>query len=261
MATIATHKGNRVNRAHNRREARCVEKEPHIQKNGHFEIWVDEDPREAYKKLFDKHVEDYNALQTKKSRRISNYYDKVKKDKQKNIAYEMIVGVYPKDGDPDMDPRQILSEYIDGWQEANPNLYLLGCYFHADEEGSAPHLHVDFIPVATYDKGQRCRTALSRALEQQGCKSINHRETALIAWEHRENARLEGICNEHGIQVEHPDAGKGVKHLSTQAYKAKKDLDKLKDRLAKTAEEALEHGYINKAEDVIKLIEEIDKER
>ena len=46
--TIATHNGSQVARQHNLRNPKVIAKEDHIDPNGHFEVWLDEDPKAAY---------------------------------------------------------------------------------------------------------------------------------------------------------------------------------------------------------------------
>ena len=93
----------------------------------------------------------------------------------------------------------------------------IGAYYHADEDG-VPHIHIDYVPVATgYVNGMTTQSALVKALGQQGF----HKEgkaTAQIKWEKRENTELEKLCNSFGIDVEHPLI-EGRKHLDTERYK------------------------------------------
>lgn len=96
-----------------------------------------------------------------------------------------------------------MKEFVQGWKERNPNLELIGAYYHADEQGS-PHVHLDYIPVAHgYTRGMETQTGLVRALGEIGYQKVG-KETAQIQWERSENAELERICRAHGISVEHP---------------------------------------------------------
>ena len=72
--TISTHNGSAVRQAHNIRDARCVEKEPHIDPNGVHETWAHESVRDAYKRLFNDSVQRYNERQERPERRIKDYY-------------------------------------------------------------------------------------------------------------------------------------------------------------------------------------------
>ena len=190
---------------------------------------------------------------------------KPKKQNFKHSAYEMIVGVYgysekrdengqiiyaplrDTDGNPmyegdeplytdepvmervPVDPavaKEILREFFKGWAERNPHLILFGAYYHADEQGKDPHLHLDYVPVATgYSKGLDTQVAVEKALNQQGFVTKNRKDTAQIQWERRENEVLEQLCNQHGITIVHPQAGTGVSHRDKITYQRQKDAE------------------------------------
>lgn len=217
MATIATHNGSSLSQGHNRRDERYTSKDGHIDPNGLHEIWFDKDIKEMYHDLFDEAVQVFNQEEKKADRKIADYYQKIKADKQKHLAYETIIGVY-KTGDTvsDETKKGILKEYCDTWEKRNPNLKLLGIYYHADEPGE-PHVHIDYIPVATYEKGLRLRNGIKRALEQQGFSGKTRGTNPVKQWTKRENEYLEKLCNDRGIEVEHDIEKK--KHLSVREYK------------------------------------------
>lgn len=228
MYTIAVHNGSTVSREHNRRNPTVINKEPHINPNGDYEIWQDVNPRTAYEQLFGDAVADYNSRQKRSDRKIKDYYDDICHDKNKHVAYECIVGVY---SDKDSDPlplslnKKILEEYVRRWEERNPNLHLIGAYYHNDEQGKQPHIHLDYVPVAHgYKRGLHTQNGLVKALGEQGYTKSG-RETAQMQWQAAERDALEEICFIYaGISVDHPQAGKGTVHLHTQAYKAKQEL-------------------------------------
>lgn len=228
MATIATHNRSSVSRGHNLRKEEIVSKESHIDPNGIHETWVDEAPRQAYERIFGQAVKDYNAKQGRADRQIKDYYNHVRDDAKKHCTYEMIIGVYPADGETvtKKQGRAVMRKFVDGWKERNPNLELIGAYYHADEQGKAPHVHIDYIPVAHgYKNGLEVQNAIVKALGEQGFHKQG-KATAQILWEKRENECLEALCRDRGISVEHPQEGKGVKHLHTETYKAEQDLKK-----------------------------------
>ena len=220
--TISTHNGSSVARDHNIRNRKVTDKESHIDPNGVYEIWHDEKLTDAYHRLFDGAVERYNAKQSRADRRIENYLAAIQKDAAKKPVYEMIIGVYGADCSNDA-KREILRQFVDGWKERNPNLELIGAYYHADEEGQDPHVHIDYIPVAHgYKRGMDTQNGLVKALEEQGIEGgKSMKETAQILWERRENNHLESLCNAHGLVVEHPGTGK--RHLDTPEYKQLQD--------------------------------------
>lgn len=239
--TISTHNGSAAHRSHNIREPRTVDKQEHIDKNGHYEIWRDEPPRQAYKRLFDKSVKEYNDKQTRQDRKITDYYKQVCQSQTQHPVYEMIVAVGSKDNPIDKATAvEILKDYYKGWDSQNPNLILIGAYLHADERGVV-HLHSDYIPVAHgYTRGMATRTGLDKALREQGFIKKG-RETPQIQWQRSENARLERLCRERGIEVEHPSkqAEKALEHKETRLYQREQDTIK-KEKEITAKETALE---------------------
>lgn len=222
MATIATHNGSKVCHEHNVRNPKVASKEPHIDPNGVHEVWHDERVRAAYKRLFGEAQEAYNAKQQKEERKIPDYYKHVCKDSKKHPCYEMIVGVYGKDV-PVETGKEILKNFIQNWPERNPNLELIGAYYHADEKGE-PHVHVDYIPVAKgCTRGMSVQNGLNKSFEQMGFKTLKSTDTAQMQWQRRENAYLESLCQNRGIHVDRPKE-RNKKHLETEQYKAEMKL-------------------------------------
>lgn len=258
MATIATHNGTSVSRQHNIRNPKIIEKEDHIDPKGHYEVWVDETPQKAYQRLFGEAVKKYNAKQKRSDRKIDNYYKKICQDKKKYPVYEMIVGVYDKSVSTET-KKEILKDFVDGWKERNPNLELIGAYFHADEEGE-PHLHIDYIPVARNCKrGMETQTALVKALEQQGIvPGETMKETSQILWEAKENQHLESLCNSRGIKVEHPLKGKkDVRHMETELFKVTKKKESVENEIVIKQSELDEIS--KRLEEAVKNIEIVDE--
>lgn len=242
--TIATHNGSKVSRQHNLRQRSVTDREAHISRTGSHETWADVPPREAYKRLFGEAVAAYNTKQKRADRKIDDYYTQIKKSKSQHPVYEMIISIgNDKNRPPEHIAREIMLKFCKGWKDRNPNLAMIGAYYHADEVG-VPHVHVDYVPVAHgYQKGMSTQTGLVKALGEQGFYKSG-KETAQIQWESRENATLEALCKERGFDVIHPLAGKGVKHLEKEDYILQQrlhDLKAINDKL-KTATKTLERG-------------------
>lgn len=217
MTTISTHNGSSVSKKHNERDYDVCIKEKHIDLNRTHENWINEGHIEAYERIFGNAVKAYNLKQKREDRKINSYYDKIKNDKQKHCVYEMIIGVYDDNID-NIIKRDILKEFVDNWKERNPNLELIGAYYHDDEEGSSPHVHIDYIPVAYKNKrGLSVQNSLSKALVEQGFKSSSINKTAQIEWERRENSYLEKLCNSRNITVERDLIKR--EHVDTVVYK------------------------------------------
>ena len=193
--------------------------------------------------MFGQAVKDYNEKQTRSDRKIENYYNKIKESKQQHVCYEMIVQVGNKQNplSPE-ESKEILREYFDTWNDRNPNLELIGAYYHPDEKGGV-HLHADYIPYADYDKGMSRRTGLNKALEAQGFEKKG-KATPQIQWERAENDYLERLCRDRGHTVEHPEREKSPeerrKHDETQIYQAKKDLEQEREKLQQEKEKVKE---------------------
>lgn len=221
--TIATHNGSAVARDHNIRNEKIVSKESHINPDGIHETWIDEKPRQAYERLFGQSVADYNEKQKRTDRKITNYYADICKDAKKHPVYEMIVSIGNRDNAVDEQTgKQILREFVDTWKDRNPNLELIGAYYHADEEG-VPHVHCDYVPVAHgYTRGMETQTGLVKALGEMGFEKQG-RATAQILWEHHENDTLETLCKARGLIIEHPLEENRI-HLHTDDYKARQEL-------------------------------------
>lgn len=228
VVTISTHNGSRVAREHNIRNEKVVSKESHIDQNGVHETWHDEKVRDAYKRIFGQAVTKYNEQQTRPERRIKNYFNTVQEDVKKHPVYEMIIGVYGKDENgvqlcSEEQGKDIMKAFVDGWEERNPNLELIGAYYHADEQGE-PHVHIDYIPIAHgYTKGMDTQNGLVKAYGEMGIEKQG-RVTAQMQWEARENKCLEQLCNDRGLEVEHPRE-ENRQHIETSQFKAQQALE------------------------------------
>lgn len=209
--------------AHNMRDPRVVSKEDHIDPAGHFEVWVDKDIRQEYEARFGDAVERYNAFQTRKSRRITSYYDHVRRSKQMSCVREMIVAVGNSLGNrlSADEERSILREYVDGWNARNPNLPCVSAVLHQDEPEAVGHVHLQYyawydVPLEERKNGLDRRAGLAGALLAQGFEKVG-RETAQTQWVATERAELERIVRERGHEIIHP--GQKRQHLETDIFK------------------------------------------
>lgn len=159
------------------------------------------------------------------------------------LVYEEIAGIYQQGG-PELttdEKKALLKEYADGWQQRNPSMALVGVYYHEDEEGKDPHLHIDYVPVGTgYQRGPKVQNCLERACNAMGYKSMGASASAQIQWQGAENDFLQKLCETHDIEVLRPKTGKKSRHKSTAQYKLEQRLKeaeaKLKDMEAKVKE-------------------------
>lgn len=235
--TISVHGGPQVSQGHNRREPEAIKRQDHIDPDGHYEVWADRALEDLYNEIFGSAVEEYNKHQRRADRRISDYLKSVKGDSRRhgNLAYEVIVAVgnYGSRPDPEV-CRQILLDYYMDWQNRNPQLAVLGAYFHADERGT-PHLHLDYVPWADgYKRGPARQVGLDRALQQQGHASKNRAQTAQMAWQDSERQALRDICREHGIDTYM--VGDTRAHMETDLFRLTCRLEELQAEIALLSE-------------------------
>ncbi len=264
------HNGSKVRRDHNIRNRKVTDKEAHIDPNGVYEIWHDETLEDAYQRIFGQAIKDYNSKQKHKSRRISeDYLGEIKADKSKHPVYECIVGIYPQDGEKltTDQSKEILKEFYEGWKEANPNMEVIGAYFHADEEGE-PHIHIDYIPIGHYKQKAAVQNSLSRAFDEMGIKyQLADAENGISAktpqmiWQDKERDRLDSICTEKGYTVEHPviqGEAEARGHEDTRTYKNRKANEEAEKQLE------FKENQIKDADAILEmnnqLIEQTDKQ-
>lgn len=228
---------NTVNLSHNNRE--FLAKNIDVSQVKNNVIFKQEDVEDAYHKLFDDAVEEYNSKQKQKCRRITNYYDDVCKNKRTEAFYEAIVqfgdvdtaSCYSVMGD---ECRKMLCEYMENFQKRNPNLYVFNAVLHMDE--TTPHLHIDFIPFYTKPRatGLQKGVSMKAALSEQGLTSSNKKENNLVAFEEQERSAMEKILNSHGIERE-------IKH----AYHDHMTVDEYKDYKSTSNMEKLVNDAFN----------------
>ena len=207
---------------HNSRKFHAKNTDP---QRSHWNVeYCNQDIREVYHELFDGALERYNAKQTRKDRKIEDYYEKIRSGKQEKPFHEIILQIGNKD---DMGAKtaegqmaaKILDEYMKDFQERNPTLRVFSAHLHMDE--ATPHLHIDFVPYITGSKrGLDTRVSLKQALSALGFKGGTRMETELNQWVTAEKQQLASIMLEHGIEWE--QKGTHEKHLSLLDFEKQK---------------------------------------
>ena len=199
---------------HNSRKFHAKNTDPN---RTHWNVeYCNEDIKDVYHELFDDALKRYNDKQTRKDRKIDDYYEKIRSGKQEKIFHEVILQIGDKDnmGSETMEGQlaaKILDEYMKGFQERNPTLRVFAAHLHMDE--TTPHLHVDFVPYTTGSKrGLDTRVSLKQALSALGFKGGTRIETELNQWVAAEKQQLASIMLDHGIEWE--QKGTHEKHLS-----------------------------------------------
>ena len=198
--------------------------------------YITEDPEKAYEKLFSDALKEYNEKQKQPCRRIRNYFEHIQKSNREEAFYEAVIQYGDKDtaahgtatGD---EAKKMLDEYMKGFQERNPNLYVFNAIMHNDE--ATPHIHLDFIPFYTEgrQKGLSKGVSLKAALNEQGFTAKNYKQNRLVAWEESERNAMEKILNAHGFERE--DKNAKYIHMNVNEYKLEKEETKMRNALAK----------------------------
>ena len=190
-------------------------------------VFVHKNVKDAYEEIFGDYVREYNSKQKRNDRKIKNddYLSKIKSSKNgEHVFYEDVLqwGTledFYKESNREL-AKKALIKYMETFKERNPNLKLIGAYLHMDEV--SPHLHFDYIPVATgYKTGLPVRNSLSKAMEQMGYtvdKGATRKNNQTMQWKEHEREYFASICKEVGLEVE-PEKNWGRSNMSVAEYK------------------------------------------
>ena len=240
---------------HNSRKFHAKNTDPN---RTHWNVeYCNEDIKDVYHELFDEALKRYNDKQTRKDRKIDDYYEKIRSGKQEKLFHEVIIQIGDKDnmGSETMEGQlaaKILDEYMKGFQERNPALRVFAAHLHLDE--ATPHLHIDFIPYVTGSKrGLDTRVSLKQALSSLGFKGGSRSETELNQWVQSEKEKLAMVMREN--EIEWDQKGTHEQHLSVLDYKKKvreQEVEELTEH-----KNLLEHDL----HDISECVDEIPKEK
>ena len=167
--------------------------------------FCNEDLKKVYHELFDEALADYNAKKKKTRDKIPDYYEHIRQSKQEKLFHEAIfqIGNMSDCGCGTLDGERAaaaLKEFAASFQERNPHLRVFNMVLHMDE--ATPHLHVDFVPVATeQSRGLSTRVSMKQALKQQGFVGVGRKQTEWSAWMEREKEALTEIAQQHDFEI------------------------------------------------------------
>ena len=179
--------------------------------------------QEVYQEQFGAAIEQYNEKQKRPERRksvegymneLENNVTRYKKmnareksdDNSVKSRYEMLLYVgdmhdtgYKSDPAAAKQAEEILTEYVQGFKERNPNMVVQYSYMHQDE--ATPHAGIVFVPVASgYKTGLDKRVSMSKALAQQGFPD-KRGEIGFDKWIKSERAELRRLAEERGLSI------------------------------------------------------------
>lgn len=185
--------------------------------------------KEAYHELFDNSVNEYNQKQRRTDRKIDDYYSKIIHDKKTKPFHELVIQVGNIDSNIDINvTNKIYTEFVEKFIQNNPQMKVIGAYVHNDE--ATAHLHLDYVPFASYSRGMSLRVANDRAIEQMGYKSW-------LEWKDAQFELLEGISKHYDL--DRTNMNNQERHQSIAMYKetmrlAEKQLDQIQITEPKT---------------------------
>lgn len=296
----------KTNLNHNNRTMNEAEwiKNDHIDKDRLYlnSYLVQEDLKELYKKEFGEAEKTFNKKQKRADRRIKNYYEHIQKSKRAAVQQEMILQVGDREDFKDNPEKwnmanEILEEWFIDFEKRNPNLKVYNAVIHNDE--SSPHLHINFVPVASkYERGMDKQVSFDRAILQQQDEKVweayqslqaKKKEEAKVRkekkikgkyiltsaerkldspfgdWREKEVGVLEKLLNERGIERVKPGRN-GFKDMNqfkmmTDELEAKtKEIEKLNRQLQeKKIQTAAELKRFEQTQNLNKEIEQPKK--
>ena len=246
---------------HNSRKFHAKNTDP---ERSHLNVeYCNENIKDVYHELFDEALSRYNAKQTRKDRRIDNYYEKIDASKQEKTFHEIILQVGNKD---DMNATtengrlaaKVLDEYMRDFRQRNSTLRVFSAYLHMDE--ATPHLHIDFVPFTTGSKrGLETRVSLKQALAALGFKGGTRSDTEWNQWVASEKRQLAAVMERYGIEWE--QKGTHEKHLSVLDFEKKERAREVADLEAKKADLQEENAAFEEInENLHEQLQQIDDE-
>lgn len=192
-------------------------------------VLVNTDMKEAYHELFDDSVFKYNQKQKRSDRKIDDYYSKIIHDKKTKPFHELVIQIGNIDTDIDTNVTNgIYTEFVEKFKQNNPQMKVVGAYVHNDE--ATAHLHLDYIPFASYSRGMTLRVSNDRAIEQMGHKSW-------LEWKDAQFELLEAISKHYDL--DRTIMNNQERHQSVAFYKetmrlAEKQMDQIQVTEPKT---------------------------
>lgn len=219
---------NKTNINHNNRTMSEKQKEQnsHIdyERSHENKYLVQKDLKELYQEEFGQALENYNAKQKRKDRKIDDYFKHIQSSKKTSLQQELIIQVGDKDDFFSEVNREkaneILEEWFAGFEKRNPNLKIYNAVIHNDE--ASPHMHLNFVPVADgYKRGLEKQVSFDRAITQQD--PLLDKTRPFEDWREKEVLLLEKLLLERGIERKIVGTNE---YKDVNEYKEKKDLER-----------------------------------
>lgn len=261
-ATLSLHIDSKHNDNHDARLIYVPYVKPELSKNNYYPDF-NMSREQAFEFLFDDAIREYNERQNiRPERKIKNYLEKLLESEERqnqllrakraqgasfkelarfkksvHPSVQMIIGIGNMQENPEFKAtgskaeiiNEIIKEYIDGFQERNPNAFLYHSARHNDEQGVI-HGHLSLIWYADgFSKGMNRQVSQKKALEQMGFVSDTKKgadgklHLAIEKWQNREREVLKEICKSYGINI--VSGKESREHLDREHYIIKKQKE------------------------------------
>ena len=189
-------------------------------------------------------IDEYNAKQKKKCRRIDTPYTEWHKSNktlsQSKLVYEAVAQVgehetlgkryYEAEGQEKEELKKYFEDFykqlLQQFQEKYPHLKVLWATIHFDEPRGTPHCHIAFSPIGEYEKqGMSKKISIGRALELDGITRVKDKTEAMklggyqLTKLYREVKRdMEQMLLQQGFTLKQEQHGK--KHQTVEEWEA-----------------------------------------
>ena len=222
---------------HNRRTNSKIPENVDPTRTAFNKILIDKDIRQVYKEVFGEALAEYNANQVAKKhpeRQKKDYYSSICHDKKTEPFREAVVQIGNKDKQlPRWESNDILQKFLKRFQENNPQLVVVGAYIHNDE--ATPHMHIVYVPVATYSKGLKTRVSNDK-LEKMELPDIPEPEIKLnpitktesVKFSKAEFEQIKQVINYQQIKITSLEAQKS--DLNAELEINKQTINRIKNK-------------------------------
>ena len=189
--------------------------------------------RSSVNEVFKPYVDDYNAHQKRKDRKINDYYSKCLTNRNLTPTQEFVVQfgdkhtIFSTDAVQNHDKfKELYSQYLQGFKDRNKNLCVASAVIHFDEKGG-PHMHMITIPVGHYSRGMKARANFDRAMGwNEHRKDFDDfrqfsrwKAQAFADWADNERDELIRTAQSMGYAIERKKQATPHKHLEPQEYR------------------------------------------
>jgi predicted nucleic acid-binding Zn-ribbon protein len=203
--------------------------------------------RLSVNEVFKPYVDDYNAHQKRKDRKINDYYTKCLSNRNLTPVQEFVVQfgdkhtIFSADSVQNHEKfKELYSQYLQGFKERNRNLRVASAVIHFDEKGG-PHMHMITIPVGHYSRGMKARANFDRAMGwNEHRKDFDDfrqfsrwKAQAFADWADNERDELVNTAKSMGYAIERKKQAVPHTHLEPQEYRdLQAKLDTIKQNVS-----------------------------